>query len=137
MYRVPIRRRLLVLAAAASVLLLLGGCGADSPKEQTAPRPKLSAALGAELADKAELVAIRLEASDEAGAKQLAEELRRVVEESIAAGAVPRALRLELTSSVRELEASIQVPAGPPPKKSEEKRKHGHEEGEEEHGHED
>jgi outer membrane murein-binding lipoprotein Lpp len=137
------RRRLLRLSMAASALVLLAGCGGNSANEQAAPAPKLSAALGAQLADKAELVAIRLKAGDEAGAKQLADDLRGAVEEAILAGEIPRALRPELTSTVRDLVASIQVPTGPPAKKTKEdkgKPGRGHDEGEGEgegHGHED
>jgi outer membrane murein-binding lipoprotein Lpp len=135
------RRRLLGVSAAASALVLVAGCGGNAANDQATPAPRLSAALGAQLADTADLVAIKLGAGDEAGAKQVAEGLRRAVAEAIAAGAVPRALRSELSSSVRELAASIQVPAGPKPTKAKDegKRGHGgHDEGEgEEHGHED
>ena len=90
---------------------LLAGCGGHAVLRRTAPQPRISRAVAASLAQRADALASRLDAGDACAASSQATSLRTAA--LAALPQVPLRLRARLSQAVDALAA--RVPACPPP----------------------
>lgn len=102
------RRRWLLVSSTACSALALAACGGESRSDT---EPSFPAGVGTSLAAQADRVASRLEAGDADGARSAAARLDAAVEQAIAAGRVPSALRGPLREAVDAILASVPAPA--------------------------
>lgn len=100
-------------ALAASIALVAAGCGGG---RESAPPPRLPAALAEDLAARSDHVAELLAAGDRCGARATADLLSASVVEAINSGRVPAPFQEELGSAAAALAARITcVPPTPAP----------------------
>lgn len=103
--------------AALALVLLAAGCGGG--ERESAPPPRLPAALAEDLASRSDHVAELLAADDRCGARATADRLSATVVEAINAGRVPAPFQEELGGATAALAARIVcVPATPAPDQS-------------------
>ena len=112
----------LIALGAALALTACGGSG-----QSTAEVPRLPRALASDLASTSDAIADALDAGDECGAAELADDLKNAVDDAIAAGRVPSDLQSELAETALELRNGVNCPVEPekpePPGKG---KKKGH-----------
>lgn len=106
------RLRCVIWLVSAACAVALSGCGDGS--EQTSQQALLPRGLATDLAAKSEAIAGALDAGDECGAANLADELKDAVAAAISAGQVPDALQEDLESTAVDLQNSVNCP---PPEK--------------------
>jgi hypothetical protein len=125
--RRKIRTKRLELGAALVAALLLAGCGGGDDRP-TPVRPKLPAALAAQLAERSDRVATALAAGDSCAAQAEATALQQQTVQAINARRVPTALQEDLSGSVNDLVARIQCvhPQPPDERDDDENRGKGH-----------
>jgi hypothetical protein len=116
-----------VLAAAAAAWAL-AGCGGE---EGAPPRPAIEARLAADLAARSEAVASALESGDVCTAAVRADELVAAVDDAVARGRIPHALRERLTTTAIGLQNEVNCPPAPAPAPTtvEEQKDEGDEDG--------
>ena len=110
------------------VVILLAGCGTHARPTVRVPAPKLPRALAAELAQKSDDVARKLELGDSCGALGSATDLQRRTIDAINAGHVPERLQEPLQAAVNRLATTIRCVPPQPEKhhgKHEDEKKHG------------
>jgi hypothetical protein len=99
-------------AAALLAALSVAGCGGeDAPP----PRPALEARLAEDLAVRSDAVASALESGDVCTAAVRADELVAAVDDAVARGRIPSALRERLTTAAVGLQNEVNCPPPPAP----------------------
>ena len=99
------------LLAPAIVLVALSACGGETPARE----PELRARVGAELAARADAVAVSLDSGDTCDARERAQALQRDVATAIDSGRVPAELQRELRRTSARLVAQIECVVAEPP----------------------
>jgi hypothetical protein len=96
---------LLLTLIALGAALATTSCGGSS--QSSADEPRLPRALASDLAEKSEAIASVLDAGDECGAANLADELKDAVDGAVAAGRIPPEFQAELQETAVELQNGI------------------------------
>jgi len=96
--------RLFIGLAALAVVLGAVGCGSGSGSSQGDTTAAIPSSVASDLAAQSESIASALDAGDECGAAQQADDLRHAVEDAVAAGEIPAAYQDELEAAVENLQ---------------------------------
>ncbi len=112
MQRRKIRTKRLELGAALVAALCFAGCGGGGGDRPAPTRPKLPAALAAQLAERSDRVAAALAAGDGCGARDQAAALQQATVQAINARQVPAALQEDLSGTVNDLAGRIHCVSG-------------------------
>ena len=120
---------MLLTLIALGAALASASCGGSS--QSSAEEPKLPPALASGLAERSEAIADALDAHDECGAANLADDLKDAVDAAVASGRIPPEFQGELEETTVELQNGINC-TEEPEKKHEDKgkdkgKKKGHE----------
>lgn len=121
---------MLLTLIALGAALATTSCGGSS--QSSADEPRLPRAIASDLAEKSEAIAAALDAGDECGAANLADELKDAVDAAVAAGRIPPEFQEELEGTAVELQNGINCTQEPEEDKDEDKgkgKKKGHEDG--------
>jgi hypothetical protein len=98
------RMRLSIALAALAVLLAAAGCGSASSGESQSSIPE---SVAGRLADQSESIAAALEAGDDCGAAQQADDLRHAADEAISTGQIPTVYQDDLEAAVTSLQNTV------------------------------
>jgi hypothetical protein len=96
--------RLSIALAALAVMLGAAGCGGASSSETQSSIPE---SVAGRLAAQSDSIAAALEAGDDCGAAQQADDLRHAADKAISTGEVPAAYQGELEAAVTSLQNAV------------------------------
>ena len=96
--------RFSIALATLAVVLGAAGCGGASSSETQSSIPE---SVAGRLAAQSESIAAALEAGDDCGAAQQADDLRHAADKAISTGQVPAAYQDELEAAVRSLQDAV------------------------------
>ena len=119
------RIRMIVVVLACAGAAACGGGSAGSAS-QPARGPVIARAVASDLADRADRVAVSLDAQRGCAALDQARRLSTAVDAAIAAGRVPAALQPQLQATATRLVAGIRCVPPPPPPAKQKPPKHEH-----------
>jgi len=105
------RMRLFIGVAALAVVLGAVGCGSGSGSSQGDTTAAIPSSVASDLAAQSESIASALDAGDECGAAQQADDLRNAADEAIASGAIPTAYQSDLRTAVTSLQNLVNCPS--------------------------
>jgi hypothetical protein len=100
--------RLFTGFAALALVAGAAGCGGSSGASSAIP-----SSVANRLAAESESVASTLEAGDECGAAQKADDLRHAADDAIASGSIPTAYQRDLEAAVTNLQNVVNCPPAP------------------------
>jgi hypothetical protein len=96
--------RLSIALAALAVVIGAAGCGGASSSETQSSIPE---SVAGRLAAQSESIVAQLEAGDDCGAAQQADDLRHAADKAISTGQVPAAYQDKLEAAVRSLQNAV------------------------------